>query len=98
LNISYDPIRTSKIGLVIYENGLSSYILLQKGVKVDTLLYSGSFFNSEQVKKGDSILLKYMPLFSVVSNIENKPYKGGSLCRAAGVGSVLIGKKKEKVF
>jgi len=96
LNISYDPIRTSKIGLVIYENGLSSYILLQKGVKVDTLLYSGSFFNSEQVKKGDSILLKYMPLFSVVSNIENKPYKGGSLCRAAGVGSVLIGKKKGK--
>jgi len=98
LNISYDPIRTGKIGLVIYENGLSSYILLQKGVKIDTMIYAGSFLNSEKVNKGDSVLLKYIPLFSIVSNMENKPYKGSSLCRAAGVGAVLIGKKKKKEF
>jgi len=84
--------------LVIYENGLSSYILLQKGVKIDTMIYAGSFLNSGKVNKGDSVLLKYIPLFSIVSNMENKPYKGSSLCRAAGVGAILIGKKKRKRY
>lgn len=90
LKILYDPLRTGKIGLVLYENGLSSFILIQKGLKLFSIIYSGNTF--ESINKGDSLLLKKMPLFSIISNIENKPFKGGAICRAAGVSCLLINK------
>jgi ribosomal protein L2 len=94
INIYYDPNRTGKIGLILYENGLSSYILIQKGLKIFDLIYSGSYFNfvNKKIKKGDSTLLKYIPLFSLISNIENKPFKGSTICRSANVGCLLISK------
>jgi large subunit ribosomal protein L2 len=94
LNIYYDPNRTGKIGLILYENGLSSFILLQKGITVLNTLYSGDLYNEKNIKKGDSILINNMPLFSIISNIENKPFNGGSICRAAGVSCLLISKDK----
>jgi len=57
-------------------------------------IYSGSLYFNKNIKKGDSILLSNMPLFSIVSNIENKPFKGGNLCRAANVSALLISKDK----
>jgi len=95
LKIYYDPNRTGKIGLIIYENGLSCFILLQKGIKIWDNIYSGvDLLKNYKINKGDSTLIKNMPLFSVMSNIENKPYKGGILSRAAGVSSLLISKDK----
>lgn len=94
LDIYYDRNRTGKIGLILYENGLSAFILLQKGLKIYNTIYSGNFFFEKTVKKGDSIILNNMPLFSIISNIENKPFKGGILCRAANVGALLISKDK----
>jgi len=94
LNIIYDSNRTGKIGLILYENGLSSFILLQKGINLYSLLYSGNFNKELNIKKGDSLLIRNIPLFSIISNIENKPYKGGTLCRAAGVSSLLISKNR----
>lgn len=94
LNIYYDRNRTGKIGLILYENGLSAFILLQKGLKIYNTIYSGNIFFEKSVKKGDSIILNDMPLFSIISNIENKPLKGGILCRAANVGAILISKDK----
>lgn len=96
LNILYDPNRTGKIGLILYENGLSTYILLQKGVALLSVIYSGGSFISSNIKKGDSTLINNIPLFSLVSNIENKPFKGSTICRAAGVGGLLISKDKYK--
>jgi large subunit ribosomal protein L2 len=94
LKIFYDPNRTGKIGLILYENGLSVFILLQKGINVLNIIYSGDFLFNNNIRKGDSLLLKNMPLFSVISNIENKPFKGGNLCRAANVSCLLISKDK----
>lgn len=95
LNIYYDNNRSGKIGLILYENGLSSYILLQKGLKIFNTIYSGNyFFEKKIIKKGDSTLLNNIPLFSIISNIENKPFKGGNLCRAANVSGLLISKDK----
>lgn len=93
LNIYYDPNRTGKIGLILYENGLSSFILIQKGLNIFDTIYSGTF-TDRNIKKGDSLSLNNMPLFSVISNVESKPFKGSILCRAAGVSGLLISKDK----
>jgi len=92
LKIYYDPNRSGKIGLVLYENGLSAYILLQKGLKLFNLIYSGSIFFLKNINKGDSFLLKNMPLFSLISNIESKPFMGGTFCRAANVSALFVSK------
>jgi large subunit ribosomal protein L2 len=94
LKIFYDSNRSGKIGLILYENGLSSYILLQKNLKLFNSIYSGDILLEKKINKGDSLLLKDMPLFSLVSNIENKPFKGGIICRAANVGALFISKDK----
>jgi len=51
-----------------------------------------------KLKNGFAISLKYINLFTIINNIELKPYKGSSLSRAAGASSLLIGKKKKKVL
>ena len=95
LKILYDPNRTGKIGLIMYENGLSSFILLQKGIKIFNNIYSGIFLEKNcNLNKGDSTILNNIPLFSVLSNIEKKPYNGGTLSRASGVSGLLISKDK----
>jgi large subunit ribosomal protein L2 len=96
LSIIYDPNRTGKIGLILYENGLSTFILLQKGMLLLSYIYSGYLYKKSNINIGDSILINNIPLFSVVSNIENKPFKGGTICRAAGVSGLLISKDKFK--
>jgi large subunit ribosomal protein L2 len=96
LNIVYDSNRTGKIGLILYENGLSTFILLQKGIPLLSYIYSGYLEKKLNINKGDSTLINNIPLFSVISNIENKPFKGGTICRAAGVSGLLISKDKVK--
>lgn len=92
LKIYYDPNRTGKIGLVLYENGLSSFLLIQKGLKIFNTIYSGFILKKKNLNIGDSTIINHMPLFSILSNIEDKPVKGSTLCRAAGVGGLLISK------
>ena len=92
LKIYYDPNRTGKIGLILYENGLCSFLLIQKGLKTFDSIYSGCFMKKNNLNKGDSTTINNLPLFSILSNIEDKPIKGGSLCRSAGVGGLLISK------
>lgn len=99
MDIYYDPNRTGKIGLILYENGLSSFILLQKGLIISSLINTGpSSLNLKVLKLGDSTILNNIPLFSIISNIENKPLKGGTLCRAANVSALLISKNNEFAF
>ncbi len=93
INIIYDPSRTARLGLVIYLNSFCSYILLQKNVKIGSVIYSGSsILKGNVIESGYSLPLKYMPLFSSISNIELKPFIGSTLCRAAGTSCILIGK------
>lgn len=96
INILYDPNRTCKLGLILFENSLSSLILIQKNMKFKDVVYLGSYKEDKEnvIKIGYSMPLLNMPLFSVLSNIEFKPFNGGKLCRAADTSSMLIGKTK----
>ena len=96
VNIYYDPNRTARIASIVYVNSLCSYILLQKGIKSNSVIYSGTLLCKDDIETGFSMPLKYMPLFSNISNIELKPFKGSTLCRAAGMSCILVGKTKDK--
>lgn len=99
LKIIKDLNRTAFLGSIIYENGLFSYIILTEGVKLGNKLYSGSKKNFKgKIKIGYSIPIKNMNLFSLLNNIELKPYKGGILSRAAGTSCFLVGKKQKLVI
>lgn len=94
MRIYRDTIRSAKICAVLYNNGFSTFILLQKDVKVNDSIYSGSFYNKdiECIKNGYSLLIKYMPLFTPLSNIEIRPFKGSTLVRAALTSGIIISK------
>jgi large subunit ribosomal protein L2 len=95
LNVVYDPNRSARLAFVLYLNSSCSYVLLQKGVKINDVIYSGSkLYKDEKIRSGFSLPLKFMPLFSNISNIEIKPLIGSSVCRAAGTSCMLIGKAK----
>jgi len=96
LRVLYDPNRSGKLGLIIFENSLSCLILIQKSMKVRDVIYMGSYKEDDVIKNGYSMPLESMPLFSILSNIELKPFSGGSLCRAANSSSMLVGKTKNK--
>jgi large subunit ribosomal protein L2 len=97
INIIYDPNRTARLALVLYVNSYCSFILLQKNVKINSVIYSGSIESDDIIQTGFSMPLKYMPLFSNISNIELKPFNGSQLCRAAGTSCMLVGKIDNKL-
>lgn len=91
--------RTAYIGAIIYENGLFSYIIISEGIQVGNKIYSGSKKNFRgRIKKGYAIALNYINLFTIVNNVEKKPYTGATIARAAGTSCLLVGKKKENVI
>lgn len=87
--LEYDPNRTAYIALVTFEGGEKRYILapqrLQAGDKVVAA-------EKADVKPGNAMFLKNMPVGTIVHNIEMKPGKGGQLCRAAGTYAQLVGR------
>src|SRR5687767_3820615 len=97
IKIYRDPIRSAKISLILYNNGILTFSLLQKDVKINDIIYSGSIYNDniEYIKNGYSLLIKYMPLFTPISNIEFKPLEGSKIVRAASVNSIIISKNNQ---
>lgn len=93
LKIKYDPNRTSKIALICYKNGIISYILAPKNLKVGNIIYSGS---SSDFSTGNALPIGSIPTGNHVHNIELKPGKGGQLMRAAGTSALII--KKDNRF
>ncbi|MFC1658955.1 50S ribosomal protein L2 [Pseudomonadota bacterium] len=88
--IEYDPNRTCFIGLVKYEDGIYSYILMPQRLSVgDKILSSRELID---VRPGNAMPLDVMPIGTVVHNIENKPGKGGAVARTAGAFAQLAGK------
>ena len=92
--------RTAFIGSVIYENGLFSHIILTENLKLGSKIYSGtySFDVNDCNQIGTSLPLKEMKLFSILNNIENYPFTGGSIIRAAGSNAILTTKNNKKVI
>ena len=79
--IEYDPNRSSRIALVVYEDGEKRYIIAPIGLKVGQKIQSGSDAAPEV---GNTLFLSDIPLGTVVHNIELKPGKGAALARSAG--------------
>jgi large subunit ribosomal protein L2 len=79
--IEYDPNRSSRIALVVYEDGEKRYIIAPIGLKVGQKIISGKDAAPEV---GNTLFLGDIPLGTVVHNIELKPGKGAALARSAG--------------
>lgn len=79
--IEYDPNRSSRIALVVYEDGEKRYIIAPTGLKVGQVIISGKDATPEI---GNTMFLNDIPLGTVVHNIEMKPGKGGARARSAG--------------
>ncbi|MBN2667321.1 MAG: 50S ribosomal protein L2 [Bacteroidales bacterium] len=79
--IEYDPNRSSRIALVVYEDGEKRYIVAPNGLMVGQNIMSGKDAAPEI---GNTMFLSDIPLGTVVHNIEMKPGKGGAIARSAG--------------
>ena len=88
--IEYDPNRSSNIALLQYLDGVKSYILAPNKLSVGDRVISGT---SEDIKIGNHMVLKNIPLGTQVHNIEMKPGKGGQLVRSAGASAQLVAKE-----
>ena len=80
-SIEYDPNRGARIALLHYVDGEKRYILAPQNLKVGDMVISSE---SADIKPGNAMSLKVVPLGSLVHNVEMKPGKGGQLARGAG--------------
>ena len=87
--LEYDPNRTAFIALVKYTDGELAYILAPQRLAVGETVVSASHAD---IKPGNAMPLKNMPVGTIVHNIELQPGKGGQLARSAGCYAQLIGK------
>ncbi|MCW6653057.1 50S ribosomal protein L2 [Aerococcaceae bacterium NML191292] len=86
--VEYDPNRTANIALVHYEDGVKTYILAPKGLKVGQKIESGE---NADIQIGNALPLINIPVGSFIHNIELKPGKGGQLIRSAGTSAQVLG-------
>jgi large subunit ribosomal protein L2 len=99
LKTIYDPNRSAFISLIIYLNGLSSFIIAIDGLDKHMLVFSGyKIDNVDSINKGSALTIASLPLFSVISNIENKPFNGSTFVRAGGCSALIIGATKKFVI
>lgn len=87
--LEYDPNRTAFIALIKYEDGERSYILAPQRLQIGDTIISGE---KVDIKPGNAMPLKNMPVGTVVHNIELNPGRGGQVARSAGCYAQLIGK------
>ena len=87
--LEYDPNRTAHIALIKYKDGELRYILAPQRLKQGDKVISGE---KVDVKPGNAMPLKSMPVGTIIHNIELKPGKGGQLCRSAGTYGQLVGR------
>lgn len=88
--IEYDPNRSARIALLSYADGEKRYILAPNGLKVGDKIMSGP---EADIKVGNSLALKNIPVGTMVHNIEMKIGKGGQLARSAGTSAQLMAKE-----
>ena len=90
--IEYDPNRTARIALLHYVDGVKAYIRAADGLKAGDSVVSS---RNADIKPGNALPLRYIPLGTVIHNIELKIGKGAQLVRSAGVAAQLIAKENE---
>ncbi len=87
--LEYDPNRTAFIALIKYDDGEQSYILAPQRLKAGDKVVAGE---KVDVKPGNAMPMKNMPVGTIIHNIEMKPGKGGQMARAAGTYAQLVGR------
>ena len=90
VGIEYDPNRSANIALLAYADGEKRYILAPLGLKVNDTLMNGA---TAEIRVGNCLEMKDMPVGATIHNIEMKPGKGGQLVRAAGMSAQLMAKE-----
>ena len=87
--LEYDPNRTAFIALVKYADGEQVYILAPQRLKVGDQVVAGE---KADIKPGNALMLKNIPVGTIVHNVELKPGKGGQMARSAGTYVQLVGR------
>ncbi len=91
-SIEYDPNRTANIALLNYADGEKRYILAPLGLNVGDTILSGE---GADIKPGNALKIKNIPVGTLIHNIELMPGKGGQLVRAAGNAAQLMSKEEK---
>ena len=89
-SIEYDPGRSAYIALLHYADGEKKYILAPLGLTVGHVVQSGS---DSEIKSGNAMPMKDMPVGTVIHNIEIQPGRGGQMARSAGNSARLVAKE-----
>ncbi|MGF7186143.1 large subunit ribosomal protein L2 [Desulfitispora alkaliphila] len=89
-SIEYDPNRSANIALLHYADGEKRYILAPVGLKVGAVVEAGP---EADIKPGNALKIKDIPVGTFIHNIEMKPGKGGQLVRSAGTSAQLMAKE-----
>jgi large subunit ribosomal protein L2 len=88
--IEYDPNRTCRIALLHYLDGEKRYILAPQGLGVGDTVQSG---HGAEIRVGNAMPLRYIPVGTVVHNVELRPGQGGKIGRSAGIAVQLVAKE-----
>lgn len=94
--IEYDPNRNCRIALLSYADGEKRYIIQPSGLKVGDVVASAE--TGLDIKPGNAMKLKNVPVGTIVHNIELKPGKGAQMARSAGGYAQLMGKEEKYVI
>jgi large subunit ribosomal protein L2 len=88
--IEYDPNRSARLALLVYADGDKRYILAPVGLNVGDRVSAGT---GADIRPGNSLTLKEIPVGTMVHNVELRPSKGGQLGRSAGSAIQLMAKE-----
>ncbi len=89
-SIEYDPNRTANIALIVYKDGVKSYILAPEGLQVGMTVMSGE---NAEARVGNCLPLQLIPIGAQIHNIELYPGAGAQMVRSAGVSAQLMAKE-----
>lgn len=89
-SIEYDPNRSARIALVVYNDGERRYILAPQGLNVGDTVMSGP---GADIRPGNALPIRNIPLGTMVHNIELYPGRGGQLVRSAGLAAQVLAKE-----
>ena len=87
--LEYDPNRTAFLALINYADGEQAYILAPQRVRAGDEIVAGERVD---VKPGNAMPLRSMPIGTIIHNVELKPLKGGQMARSAGAYAQLVGR------
>ncbi|MCJ7623186.1 MAG: 50S ribosomal protein L2 [Anaerolineaceae bacterium] len=88
--IEYDPNRSARLALLVYADGVKSYILAPVGLKVGDRIMAGT---SVDIRPGNSLPISSIPVGTIIHNIELNEGRGGQMVRSAGTAAQLLAKE-----